>query len=588
MKYLIEVNRVSHQYVIGNNTIESLREISFSVREGEFIAIVGANGSGKSTLARMINATLLPNEGWVKVDGLDTKDRSQHAKIRSTVGMVFQYPQEQIIGSTVEEDIAFGVEQLGLSEMESQKLIEEALRKVGLWEQRKRAINMLSAGQIQRVAFAGVLARKPRVMILDETTSMLDPLSRRQVFSFMKQLNQEGITILYITHDMEEAVQADRVIGLFEGRLVFDASPKHAFSYYDGLFRYHLMPTLAQRLTHSLKPYFPSIKQEMLTIEELVLELCRLVPLEHRKNGRIKELNGTSSGKAAANLANPSIQVEQLGFTYYPDTPLATKALEGISILIPRGGAHALIGGTGSGKSTLLQHVNALLRPQHGMIIVEGMDLTQPDLDVKLLRRRVGYAFQTPEEYFFEQYVGDEIAYKAKRYGVKDKNTLREEVASALSKVGLDFELYKDRMTFGLSGGERRKVALASVFVLDPAVIVLDEPTAGLDPFSQKELLQQLHLLIKEGKTLLFATHAMEDAAYLADTCTVMKNGRQIANGLVEEVLTDEYALTRGELLPPLITQLIKLLNNQGWEIPHSIIREDELIQTISHLTLDK
>lgn len=231
---IVEVKDVSFKYQSASQNqkeIEALTNISISVRAGEFLVILGRNGSGKSTFAKLLNALLLPDTGVVIINGLRTDNRENLWDIRSTAGMVFQNPDNQIVGTIVEDDVAFGPENLGVPPEEIRQRVDDALKSVGIWEYRKHAPHLLSGGQKQRVAVAGILAMKPKCIILDEATSMLDPVGRKDLMEVLKRLNkEENITIIHITHHMDEASMADRLIVIDEGRIVIDGSPAQVFS----------------------------------------------------------------------------------------------------------------------------------------------------------------------------------------------------------------------------------------------------------------------------------------------------------------------------------------------------------------------
>ncbi|MEI7989520.1 MAG: energy-coupling factor transporter ATPase [Chloroflexota bacterium] len=546
--------------------LPALRSLSLSIAEGELVALIGANGSGKTTLARHLNAVLLPTQGRVLVNGLDTRDPANHAEIRAQVGMVFQYPEDQIVGATVAEDVAFGPENLGLPRPEIQARLDAALLAVGMQAFSQRPAHMLSAGQIQRVAVAGVLAMKPRCIVFDETTSMLDPAGREMVMDTMLALHREGLTILFITHSMEEAARAQRVIVMDEGQIVMDAAPPEVFSQGEKLQALKLELPQAASFAQKLRPHFPQLAASILTLDELVeaILLCRPII-----GTPAPEKITPATVRVARSLI---IEVSHLGYIYQRGTPLAFPSLEDVSLRVAEGQAYALIGATGSGKSTLFQHLNALLRPQRGHLRVAGYDLEDAGLDRRALRRKVALAFQTPENYFFEQYVGDEISYGprqlAEQSKSRDKSALRNQVRIAMELIGLDFEQYKDRLTYTLSGGERRKVALASVLAVNPQILVLDEPGAGLDPASRRALMSRLSLLKEGGMTVLIASHNMEELANWADALTVLHNGRDVLSGSAQQVFSQNSHLQELGLEAPFAVRLAERLRSAGLPLP--------------------
>jgi len=279
----IKLLRLAHEFINydeeGNeeDKVRAIEGIDAEISEGEFVAILGHNGSGKSTLAKHLNALLFPAEGTVWIDGYDTKDQENLLKIRQTTGMVFQNPDNQIIGSVVEEDVAFGLENIGTPTQEIVRRVSESLVTVGMDEYRSQSPNRLSGGQKQRVAIAGVVAMKPKCIVLDESTAMLDPVGRRDVMNTVQMLNRtEGITVILITHYMEEAVMADRILVMNEGHLAMEGSPREIFAQVDQLKAYHLDVPQVTELAHELRREGLDLPEDILTTEEMVEHLCRL------------------------------------------------------------------------------------------------------------------------------------------------------------------------------------------------------------------------------------------------------------------------------------------------------------------------
>jgi len=276
MESLIEFQNVFFEYV--NHAAEriiALDGISFNISQGEFVAVIGHNGSGKSTLAKLINALLKPSEGVVRVKGIDTQDSSRLWDIRRTAGMVFQNPDNQMVSTMVEEDVAFGPENLGVEPKVIRLRVNQALETVGMRDYARHAPHFLSGGQKQRVAIAGILAMKPEIIVLDEPTAMLDPIGRQEVLSTIKRLNkEEKITVVYITHFMEEAVEADRVLVMENGKIVIEGTPRQVFSKVDELKNMSLDVPQATELAHELRIAGLNIPQGILTAEELAGVLC--------------------------------------------------------------------------------------------------------------------------------------------------------------------------------------------------------------------------------------------------------------------------------------------------------------------------
>jgi len=574
MSALIEFDNVTYAYPLpGGGRVAALREISLRIEEGEYVAIVGANGSGKSTLAQHLNALLIPDDGVVSVAGLDTRDPSQHATIHRTVGMVFQRPEDQIVASLVEEDVAFGVENMGVPSGEIRARVDEALETVGLWEMRLRPPHQLSAGQQQRVALAGVLAMRPRCIVFDEATAMLDPAGRRAVREMMTSLHRAGLTIIAITHFMEEALDAQRVVVLERGSVALDGPPETVFVDAALLSTLGLDLPPAAGLARALRQHFPALPAGLLTVPALV-EALDFLP------HYIVEAPAARTQPSTAASA-PLIEVRDLGHIYLLGTPLAQRALEGVTLDVTEGAVHGLLGATGSGKSTLMQHLNGLLRPHEGTVRVGEYVLDDPQTDVRAVRRMVGLVFQLPEAQIFEQYVGDEIAYGPRLQGLLG-DSLRQRVRWAMELVGMGFNAFKDRFTFALSGGEKRKVALASILALRPSVLLLDEPTAGLDPASHRELLSHLQKLKETGMTLVLSSHQMEDVAALAGQVTVLDSGRSILDGSVGEVFAQGEQLRALGLSVPVVTQVVEGLRARGWTLPPGLVSPAALAEALS------
>ncbi|MEH7885144.1 energy-coupling factor transporter ATPase [Bacillus sp. JJ1609] len=265
--------------------------------------------------------------------------------------------------------------------------------------------------------------------------------------------------------------------------------------------------------------------------------------------------------------ARPIIQVENLSHTYLKGTPMEHVALKGANLYVEEGECIAIIGHTGSGKSTLIQHFNGLMRPESGKVLIDGTDLSEKKVDLKALRQKVGLVFQNPEDQIFEKIIGDDIAYGPFKAGHTLKE-VRERVKWAMSVVGLDFEEMKDRQTFALSGGQKRKVALAGILALKPKILVLDEPTAGLDPRSRNELLEKIKRLNREEKiTLIFVSHNMEEVAMLADRVYVMADGTDVLSGSPKEIFTDKEKLQRHQIGTPETVRVLYRLTDLGYKV---------------------
>jgi energy-coupling factor transport system ATP-binding protein len=540
--------------------VPALRGVNLAVEPGEYLVILGHNGSGKSTLAKHLNALLVPTQGDVWVKDWNTKDRERLLEIRSTVGMVFQTPDNQFVATIVEEDVAFGPENLGVPHAELVQRVDWALDRVEMRPHRHRAPHLLSAGQKQRVCIAGVLAMKPQVLVLDEATAMLDPLGRQEVLDVVRRLNQEsGVTVIAITHHMEEAVEADRVIVMEAGRVALQGTPREVFRQVERLREIQMDVPQVTQLASALRARLGDFPDDVLTVQEFVSAIraraaksarTAFAPDGARRDGDVPD--------------RPIlIQAENLSHFYMRGTPLEVQALHGVNIDVRQGEVLGLIGHTGSGKSTVVQHFNGLMRPHGGRVTALGHDMNDPRLDVREVRRRVGLVFQAPEAQLFEQYVGDDVAYGPRNLKLP-REEVRERVRRAMEAVGLGFEAFKDRLTFSLSGGEMRRAALAGVLALEPEVLVLDEPTSGLDPRGREELWRHILALRERGLTLVIISHNMEELARVCDRLCVIADGRTVMIGPPAEVFGRAAQLRELGLGVPGVTEALAHLQAEG------------------------
>lgn len=584
---LIRIENLHHTYA-GTPPIEALRGIDLTIRAGEYVVIVGANGSGKSTLARHLNALLLPTRGNVWIDQHNTRDASARRAIRTIVQMVFQHPDSQLVATMVEEDVAFGPENFGVPEAELPDRVRTALETVGMWAHRQRAPHLLSAGQKQRVAIAGALAVRPRILVLDEATSMLDPMGRAAVLAILRALHQRGTTIITITHDMDEATHADRVLVMDAGRIVMDDTPRRVFARGDELRACGLdVPSIVEVAQRLRLPVCLTAEELIATLRECAPNVIARHPersiaesKEAARQSPLSELEIASAQKTRLAMTSSIIEVEQLSHWYLRGLPLESRALENVDFDVAHGETMGLVGATGSGKSTLMQHLNGLLRPQQGRVRVASYDLGEPTTDVRAVRRLVGMVFQQPEDQLFAQFVGDDVAFAPRQFGL-DANAVRERVRWAMQMVGLDFDTFKDRLTMTLSGGERRRVALAGVLAMQPQILVADEPTAGLDPRARAQTLDIFRRLQVEGTTLVIASHRMEDVAALCQRVTVLNDGHVLARGTTRDIFARADVLRASGLDVPPIARLAEALCAQGWHIPPDVLSADELIAVL-------
>ena len=533
-----------------------LNGISLEIPAGSFVAIVGENGSGKTTLIKHINGLLLPTNGRVLVKGMDTRDEQQRRKLRSLVGMVFQNPADQIVASTVEEDVAFGLENTNLPTAEIRNRVAAQLARVGLADEARRPPHLLSGGQVQKVALAGVLVREPEILLFDEPTTMLDPHAREAFLAGLVDLNRQGLTVVIVTHHMEEAALADYVIGVKSGQVAFYGVLDLVFNDEKCLYEIGLDLPESVALANKFRDLGWNIPASVLTPKDLLTSL----PSYQGSDKKVVPQTPSSQSESS----DIFIRMNDVHYTYLAGTPLAKPALRGVNLDLSPRQIHAIAGTNGSGKSTLLQHLNGILRPASGKVQVGKFPLEDPETPLRDVVRQVGLVFQSPETQFFEVFVGDEIAYGPKQFGMED---LRERVRAAMNQVGLNFDSFKDRRQETLSGGEKRKVALASTLILDQPVLLFDEPTAGMDPRARDELLRLFSHLCEKGKTILIASHRLNELARIGDSLSLMQDGRVSRSGIAREVLFDPAALRDAGLAPPLAVAVSQALIEKGWPL---------------------
>ena len=396
-----------------NEPLRALDGINLSIPEGQFIAILGHNGSGKSTFAKHINALITPTEGVMYVRGMNTSEDKNIWDIRQSAGMVFQNPDNQLIATIVEEDVAFGPENLGIEPKEIRCRVDFALKTVSMEEFRRSAPNLLSGGQKQRVAIAGILAMKPKCIVLDEPTAMLDPAGRKEVIDTVMQLNrEEGITIVLITHYMEEAALADRVVVMEKGRTVIDDVPKKVFSQVERMKALHLDVPQATELMYILNKKGFNFDINTLTIDEAVNEL-----LNHGFKGDMNDIDLPHNDEILPEREN-IIEVRRLTHIYGKQSAFEKTALFNVNFEISKGEFIGLIGHTGSGKSTLIQHLNGLVKPDSGQVLINGVDINAVKGSLKTLRQKVGLVFQYPEYQLFESTIFKDVAFGPTNLGL--------------------------------------------------------------------------------------------------------------------------------------------------------------------------
>ena len=560
-------------------THRAIDEVNLDIEPGQFIAILGHNGSGKSTLAKHMNAILVPSGGTMWVDGKDTKEEDNLWDVRQSAGMVFQNPDNQIIGTVVEEDVGFGPENLGVPTEEIWQRVEKSLSAVGMIEYRHHSPNKLSGGQKQRVAIAGVVAMCPKCIVLDEPTAMLDPNGRKEVLRTVEELRKrEHVTVILITHYMEEVIGADRVIVMDQGHVVMDGTTREIFSQVELLKKYRLDVPQVTMLAHGLKMRGLNLPDGILTTEELIDALGKIGVWQ--KNDKKTYIGKAEAVVKKERSENPILKLEHIEYVYSPGTAYEKRALKDVNLSIYEGEFIGVIGHTGSGKSTMIQHLNGLMKATSGSLYYDGENIYGEKYNLRKLRNNVGIVFQYPEHQLFEIDVLTDVCFGPKNQGLSE-DECKERAAEALKLVGLS-EKYYDSSPFDLSGGQKRRVAIAGVLAMHPKVLVLDEPTAGLDPRGRDEILDQIAYLQKERNlTVILVSHSMEDIAKYVDRIVVMNKGRKMYDGEPKEVFAHYKELEKVGLAAPQVTYIMHALSERGMHVNTEATTIEEAVDEI-------
>lgn len=546
MTEMIRAENLSLRYPYANTP--TLQDLSFSLKRGERVLLLGPSGSGKSSLSLCLNG-LIPHtieadlRGSLRAFGQEIA-QVQPAELARRIGMVFQDPESQFCTLTVEDEMAFGLENLRLPRPEMDRRIEAGLAKVGLTTQRQARLDRLSGGMKQRLALAAALAMQPEVLILDEVTANLDPAGAAEVFMLMSDLAQSNpnLTLLLIEHRLDELISLiDRVWVLdAEGHLIHDGPPRQIFARHGlALDRAGIWQPTASRLAHHLQQAQLTLPLWPLTRQELLAALHQ------------KPVAWPLAVEWAKSLAPPPptpnteklIEFRQVHFHYAN----GTRAVQGIDLTVQQGEILALVGANGAGKSTVAQLMAGLLRPQQGTIEMAGQDIRH--IPLRDLARQCGFVFQNPEHQFVTDRVYDEVAFGLKQQALSEQ-TIRIQVEELLKR----FDLHPKQQAnpFELSQGQKRRLSVATMLVANQTLLILDEPTFGQDAGNLRALMDELRHLNQQGMTLVLVTHDMELVWHLAHRVAVMVAGRLLKVGTAQEIFCDSALIRQAKLKPPL------------------------------------
>lgn len=519
----IKVKDLSYYYP--NAEKPSLDKINLEIPEGQLVLVAGGSGSGKSSLVRAI-AGLIPEfyggsyAGAVYLDHKEVRQLNR-STLAKTVGMVFQDPESQLVMSNVEQEIVFGMENLGLSNELMQRRLIEVSSALDLSQYLNSSIAQLSGGLKQKVALASVLCMQPEILILDEPTSQLDPVASEEIFSIVKRLNEEnGMTIILVEHRLERCFSlADRILVMDQGQIICDQVEPCNLAYWAVKNHSPFVPPLAKLFASVNYPEIPvTVKQG-----RALLKPCYDIEKPVKVTAQVKKKTGI---REIARI-NPLLEVKNLWFAFQN----GPEVLKNVNLCLEPGDFTVIMGGNGAGKTTLLKNLNGLLKPGRGTVKFLGRDIRNST--VEELATSMAYLVQNPNDYLFLPTVREEINFTLKNLHLSDKGIADELL------VKLKIDAYKDVNPRDLSTGERQRVALASILAVRPQLLLLDEPTRGLDYELKSELGEILIKLQSEGTTILLVTHDVEFAAEYASNIVLMAEGSVIASGSKYDMLSN-------------------------------------------------
>lgn len=560
----IELNNLS--YIYPNAGEASLKNVTFTVEKGKFIVLMGATGAGKTTLSLCLNG-LIPQllegklTGQVIVAGLDVRKTAVQSLAR-VLGLVLQDPETQIIGRTVEEDIAFGPRNFLVPIDEIGQRVQTTLEKVRLKAYNQRLTEELSGGEKQRLAIAGVLVMEPKILVLDEPTAELDPIGRLEIYATMDDLRRKkDLTILLVEHSSEELIdKADEVIILNQGEVAWRGVPTELFRNIPLLRKWGIKPLPVSQIGWDFyEKGWISFAEIPLDVQSAELVIRALLPKygychedgRNQNQGQVDDRLLIQESKMSEKVI--AVQVSNLIYQYNSDQP----ALRGINLMIEAGDFVALIGQNGAGKTTLAKHLNGLLKPTSGEVIVEGLNTLL--YDTSDLSKTIGYIFQNPDHQIFSATVERELEFGLKNAGFKGLE-IKERVNQVLQYTGL--ERVRSVHPFSLGKGERQMIAVASILVLKPKLLIIDEPTTGSDWEGVQSMMALIRNLHTAGTTIIMISHDMDLVAQYAKRVIVLKDGEILLDGTPKAVFSNEQILLDSAIIPPQLCRLSSQLKD--------------------------
>lgn len=567
MEPIVQIDGLRYAYR-GHETTEVLSGIDLEIMKGEFFAIAGRTGSGKSTLCYSLNG-LVPHsfggkmEGTVIVAGLNTK-KASIAQLAQKVGIVLQSAESQIVGLTVEEDVEYGLENLALPVDEILSRRQKALEIVGMTAFKDVSPWNLSGGQKQRVAIAAALAFRPEILVLDNPTAELDPIGKEEVLKTIARLNRElGITIVIVDQELQEIIPyADRIAIMDDRKILMLDTPEKVLDQADSLRAAGIKLPDVTEIAYQLRKegrWPGSLPIELESAQQTLHSIIR-----PQSNLVLPKL------KPQAVLGEPLVVAEKASFNYHNGKPV----LIDVDLEIHRGEFIALMGQNGAGKTTLAKHFNGLLKPTRGKILVEGLDTHEAS--ISQLASKVGYVFQNPDHQIFSKNVAEELAFGPKNMKWDEKK-IEAAVQKSLQDIGMEGRGEAEPFFMGLA--ERKLIAIASVLIMQPDVLVLDEPATGADFSVALRIMRYISGLHEKGLTVIIITHDVSLAANYASRMLVMNEGHIVLDGTAEQVFSQKDFLRECHISLPQVADLACRLRNCG--IPENIIRVPDMVQII-------
>ncbi len=520
------------------------------------VGVMGASGAGKSTLAKCLNRIVPDLEGGVftgivRIAGRSIAGSRVH-EVAAEVGMVFQDFESQLFSTNVAHEVAFALEQIGMGRQEMSRRIGPALEAVGLAGFEHRDPTSLSGGQKQRLAIAAVLALRPRVIVLDEPTTDLDPVGRMEVFALIRRMREQGLSLVVIEHEAEELRLCDRIVLLHEGSAIADASPSVVMAQPELLERCGVHPPDLNRTFHLL-----GINDHVHDIDHAEGEIRKRFPNVPRVPIQDRVVVAEASTPASVARVSPEsdddqdgpamLRLEHIEFSY----PGGPRVVDDVSLTIAPHEFVAIIGHNGSGKTTIAKLVVGLLKPLSGRVMLDGRD--RSTMRAAETARHIGYVFQNPDHQIFAATVEEEVAFGPRNFGL-DPDEIERRCAEVLSAVGLENDRHSD--PFLLGKGQRQRLAVASVLALHPKLLILDEPTTGLDYREQRRMMKLVADLNRSGVAIVMITHTPRLVAEYARRVVMMRGGRKVYDGGVREFFARDEMLAASSFRAREITSL--------------------------------